>query len=69
MQLYPSKASSPGLWGALKSALAALIGIQKQENRARDFQQGRPGHFILAGLIVTIVFICTLLGVVWLVLP
>lgn len=46
----------------LRSAFAALIGVQSNENRERDFQSGRFWHFFIAGGIVTVLF---MLGV-WL---
>ncbi|MEM1113400.1 MAG: DUF2970 domain-containing protein [Pseudomonadota bacterium] len=50
------------------SVLAAGLGVQSSKNRERDFQQGRAGTFIAAGLIFTLVFIGVLFGVVQLVL-
>ena len=46
----------------IKSAMAAMIGIQSDANRERDFQSGKFWHFFIAGLFVTIAFI----GSVWL---
>lgn len=43
----------------LKSAMAAMVGIQSNKNRERDFQSGKFWHFIIAGGIVTILFIAT----------
>lgn len=40
----------------------------KRQNRARDFSQGKPGHFIAIGLLFTLVFVLLLVGVVKLVL-
>ena len=39
------------------SVLAAALGVQSSRNRERDFQQGRAGIFIVAGLIFTALFI------------
>ena len=44
----------------MKSAIAAAFGIQSQANRERDFKNGKPIHFIIAGVLTTLVF---LLGV------
>ncbi|MEE9321280.1 MAG: DUF2970 domain-containing protein [Granulosicoccus sp.] len=41
----------------IKSALSALIGIQSNENRVRDFESGKFWHFVIAGFIVTAGFI------------
>ena len=50
------------------SVIAAAIGVQKSENRERDFSRGSPLVFIAAGLIFTTVFVLTIIGVVYLVL-
>lgn len=42
---------------AIRSALAAALGVQSSANRERDFEQGKPVHFIVAGLLVTLMFI------------
>jgi uncharacterized membrane protein YhdT len=62
------KDKSPTFLQAIKSVLAAFIGVQSEANRERDFTQGKPSHFILAGLILTLVFILVLWGIVKLVL-
>jgi hypothetical protein len=41
--------------------LAAFFGVQSEKNRARDFQHGRPIHYILVGLIMTLLFILLVL--------
>ncbi len=48
----------------LQSTLAAAFGVQSQRNRAKDFEEGNAGWFILAGIIFTVVFIFTVLTVV-----
>ncbi|MEC8001206.1 MAG: DUF2970 domain-containing protein [Pseudomonadota bacterium] len=48
----------------LQSILAAAFGVQSQRNRAKDFEEGNAGWFILAGIIFTVVFIFTVLTVV-----
>lgn len=52
----------------LKSACMAAFGVQKDRVRRRDFLQGRPRDFIMAGLVVTGVLVAALVGVVKLVL-
>ena len=39
------------------SVLAAGLGVQSSKNRERDFKQGRPGVFIAAGIVFTLLFI------------
>ena len=55
-------------WQVIGSVFAAGLGVQSSKNRERDFQQGRAGVFIAAGLIFTLLFIATVYGVVQLVL-
>ncbi len=55
-------------WQAFGSALAAAFGVQKRRNRERDFAQGKPSQFIVAGLVLTLVFVLCVYGVVQLVL-
>ena len=52
----------------VSSVLAAALGVQSSKNRERDFQQGRAGTFIAAGIIFTLLFIGTVLTVVSMVL-
>jgi hypothetical protein len=58
----------PGFWDVVVSVLAAALGVQTSKNRERDFTKGNPLVFISAGLIFTILFVLTLLGVVNLIL-
>lgn len=60
--------AKPTFFQILVSAIGAAIGVQRSEVRERDFQSNSPVPFILAGLIVTFVFIGTLLTVVYLVI-
>ena len=50
------------------SVLAAAIGVQNQKNKERDFEHGNPVVFIFAGLIFTVLFVLSLIGIVMLVL-
>lgn len=52
----------------LYSVAAAAFGVQSGKNRARDFSRGKPSHFILLGVLFTLVFALMLFGVVKLVL-
>ncbi|GKW50390.1 DUF2970 domain-containing protein [Halomonas pacifica] len=45
------------MWQVIKSVLAAFFGVQKERQRRRDFEQGRPGHFILVGLVAAAVLV------------
>ena len=46
----------------------AAFGVQSNRNRQRDFSRGKPSHFILLGLLFTLLFVLLLFGVVRLVL-
>jgi hypothetical protein len=58
----------PTFWQMLQSVLAAAFGVQSSKNRARDFSQGKPSHFIVLGLLVTLCFVLSVFAVVKLVL-
>lgn len=49
------------------SVLAAFFGVQSSANRERDFSRGKASHFILLGLLATVLLIAILVGVVTLV--
>jgi hypothetical protein len=51
-------------WQVTKSVLAAGFGVQSNENRERDFKYGKPGQFIIIGLIITVLFILGVWGLV-----
>lgn len=57
-----------GWLNVAKSTIAAACGVQSNANRQRDFQQGKPVAFIIAGLIFVLVFILGMAGLVQLVL-
>ncbi len=46
-----------GFWLVVQSVLAAGIGIQSKANKERDFMHGKPMHFIVGGVVGTVVFI------------
>jgi hypothetical protein len=52
----------------LHSVMAAAFGVQSGKNRERDFTHGKPVHFVMLGLLVTIIFAATLFGIVQLVM-
>ena len=51
-----------------QSVLWAAAGIQKHENRVRDFSRGNPIHFILMGIAFTVSFVVCVVSVVHIVL-
>ncbi len=51
-------------WQVVFSTLASFFGVQSQKNRERDFSKGNPLAFIVAGLVLTILFIVIVVSVV-----
>ena len=58
----------PTFWQVLHSVMAAAFGVQSAKNRSRDFTHGKPGQFLLVGLLFTVGFALTLFAIVNLVL-
>lgn len=52
----------------LQSILSAALGVQSGKNRSRDFSRGKPSHFIILGVLFTMVFVLVIFAVVKLVL-
>ena len=48
----------------LRSSLAAGLGVQSSRNRERDFSDGSPRRFIVMGLVLTMLFIASLVTVI-----
>ncbi len=55
-------------WQIAGSTAAAAFGVQKRANRERDFNRGKPMHFIIAGIVFTAVFVLIVVSVVQFVL-
>ncbi len=55
-------------WQIAGSTAAAAFGVQKRANRERDFNRGKPMHFIIAGIVFTVVFVLIVVSVVQFVL-
>lgn len=52
----------------IKSVLSAMIGVQKKKNLEEDFSHKSATPFIIAGLIMMLVFVVAIWGVVQLAL-
>ncbi len=48
----------------LGSVLAAAVGVQSSRNRERDFERGKPLHFIILGVLFTVAFVGAVVAVV-----
>jgi hypothetical protein len=55
---------SPGIFDIVKSILAAVLGVQSDANRERDFNSGKASHYIIGGIIFVVIFILTLVSIV-----
>ncbi|MGO0307125.1 DUF2970 domain-containing protein [Endozoicomonas acroporae] len=62
-----SERKGTGIKSVVLSALSAAFGVQKRANLERDFQQGKPAHYIIAGIAGTVLFVLILLFVVYVV--
>ncbi|WP_404377940.1 DUF2970 domain-containing protein [Vreelandella aquamarina] len=54
------------MWSVVKSVLAALIGVQNDRQRQKDFSSDKPAAFIITAIIMTLLFVMILVGVaIW----
>ena len=59
---------SPSLLGVFGSVLASMFGVQSNRQREADFTHGKASHYIIVGLVMTVVFVLVIWGVVTLVM-
>lgn len=45
------------MWKVVKSVLAAFFGVQKDRQRRDDFEHGKPGAFIVIGLVMAVIMV------------
>ncbi len=48
---------TPSTWQVFKSVLMSFFGVQTEATRQMDFTHGKPGQFIIIGLVLTALFI------------
>jgi len=53
----PDQRSGTGFLAVMQSVAAAMLGVQSSRNKERDFTHGKPLHFIIGGLIGTLIFL------------
>lgn len=53
----------------LISLLAGLVGVQSDKNRVSDFSSGSIWPFIIGGVLFTVLFVFSLIGLVKLLAP
>ena len=57
-----------GIGSVIGSVLAAFIGVQSDKKRQEDFTKGKIGNYIIVGLIGTVAFVFSIIGIVMLVM-
>jgi uncharacterized membrane protein YidH (DUF202 family) len=67
--LNKENSDKPTFWQVITSVLSALIGVQSNEARERDFTHGKLWHYVVVGLVVAFIFVLVLVLVVKLALP
>lgn len=60
--------SKPTFIEVIKSVLSAAIGVQSDESRKKDFEQGSLSTYVIAGLIFTVLFVVFLVFLVSIIL-
>ncbi len=55
---------APGLLSVIRSVLAAMIGVQNDTNRERDFKKGSLGNYVFVGIIMVAIFVFGLISIV-----
>lgn len=55
---------APTLWQSWFSVLSGFFGVQSSARRKRDFTHGKASHFIILGLLATVLLIGLLVGLV-----
>ena len=51
----------PGIFAVIGSILSAMIGIQSEKNRERDFAKGNISNYIIVGIFVVAIFVFILI--------
>lgn len=62
------QSAKPSFLQVVGSVLSALLGVQSEKARERDFQNGSPVSFILVGIVIVTLFVLMLWLVVKIVL-
>ncbi|MBW6391965.1 DUF2970 domain-containing protein [Billgrantia antri] len=45
------------MWEVVKSVLAAFLGVQREQQRLKDFEKGNPVAFIAVGIVMGAVLV------------
>lgn len=62
-------ARKPTFIDVVISVLAALFGVQSDNNRQRDFSQGHFWAYVVVGVVAIIIFVLALLALVRTIVP
>ncbi len=62
-------ATKPGLKQVIKAVAGAFIGVQSEQQRQQDFNSSGPLPYIVVGVLMTVLFVLSLLLLVSWVLP
>lgn len=53
-----------GIFNVIKSVFAAILGVQSDQNRDRDFKQGNATDYIIVGVIAVIALVVGMIIIV-----
>ncbi len=56
--------SKPSVIQVIKSVLSAIIGVQSEKNRQKDFEQGSLSTYVIVGIIFIALFVFGLVSLV-----
>lgn len=45
------------MWSVIKSVLAAFFGVQRDQQRREDFENGKPVSFIVVGIAMAMLLV------------
>jgi hypothetical protein len=45
------------MWSVIKSVLAAFFGVQRDQQRQEDFENGKPVSFIVVGIAMAMLLV------------
>ncbi|SHE89320.1 Protein of unknown function [Modicisalibacter ilicicola DSM 19980] len=51
------------MWEVVKSVLSAFFGVQREQRRRRDFEQGKPGTFIVVGIVLAMLMVIVVMAI------
>lgn len=67
-KIKKKESTKPSFLQVIGSVLSALLGVQSEKARSRDFQHGSPASFIVVGIVIVALFVLMLWVIVKIVL-